>query len=55
MNDPNANEKNELIDQALQESVGGGTASLDLCDARCSVFGADVCNLTCGIKFKLSL
>jgi hypothetical protein len=47
------NEKNELIDQALQQAVGGGNAFLDLCGAKCSVFGVDVCKISCGISFSL--
>jgi hypothetical protein len=47
------NEKNELIDQALQQTVGGGSAHLDLCGQKCSVFGVDVCKISCGITFSL--
>lgn len=49
MNNPNQNEKNELIEQALQESVGGGAIRIDLCDLKCSIFSKDVCDFKCGV------
>jgi hypothetical protein len=48
-----SNEREEMIDQALQQSVGGGSAHLDLCGQKCSVFGVDVCKTSCGITFSL--
>lgn len=42
MNNPN--EKYEIIEQALQESVGGGLArDIDLCSVSCHVFSINVC------------
>ena len=44
-------EKNELIEQALQESVGGGTTvRIGLCDLHCSIFSVNVCDFTCGVR-----
>lgn len=41
----NTNEKYEIIEQALQASVGGGIIDIDLCGATCSIFSIDVCNV----------
>jgi hypothetical protein len=49
-NQDGANEKNELIEQALQESVSGGTIRIRLCDLHCSIFSVNVCDFTCGVK-----
>jgi hypothetical protein len=44
------NEKHELIEQALQESVGGGSIVIRLCNAHCHIFSVNVCDFTCEIK-----
>lgn len=46
-------EKQEIIDRALQESVGGGSeGSIDWCGISCSIFSMDVCNIDlCRISF----
>jgi hypothetical protein len=41
----NPNEKFEIIEQALQESVGGGMAPIDLCSISCHVFSINVCHI----------
>ena len=53
MNNPN--EKNELIEQALQESVSGGLArDIPLCSISCSIFSIDVCHVDlCKIKLPI--
>ncbi len=50
MNNPN--EKNEIIELALQESVSGGLAKdIPLCSINCSIFSIDVCRVDlCSIK-----
>jgi len=40
----NAKNKFEVIEQALQEAVGGGKP-IDLCGGTCSVFSWDVCDV----------
>jgi hypothetical protein len=50
MNNPNQAEKNELIEQALQESVGGGSITIHLCDLHCHIFSVNVCDFTCSVK-----
>jgi hypothetical protein len=46
MRNPGTNEKNELIEQALHESVSGGLR--DACGFSCYSFGFDVCEFeTC--------
>lgn len=40
MNNPN--EKQEIIDQALQEAVGGG---VNWCGFTCNFFSRDICNI----------
>ena len=35
------NEKQEIIEQALQEAVGGGR--INICSISCSIFSRDVC------------
>jgi hypothetical protein len=51
----NPNEKNELIDQALQESVSGGLArDIPLCSVSCSIFSIDVCHVDlCKIRLPI--
>ncbi len=46
-------EKQEIIDRALQESVGGGNeGSVDVCGINCSIFSMDVCRIDiCRISF----
>ncbi len=46
-------EKQEIIDRALQESVGGGNeGSVDVCGISCSIFSINVCNIDiCRISF----
>lgn len=53
MNNPN--EKHELIEQALQESVSGGLArDIPLCAITCSIFSIDVCRVDlCHIKLPI--
>jgi hypothetical protein len=47
-NNTNPSEKYEIIEQALQESVGGGR--INLCAITCHVFSIDVCRIdVCGI------
>lgn len=48
------NEKHEIIEQALQESVGGGMAAdIDLCSVSCHVFSINVCYVDlCSIGAK---
>jgi hypothetical protein len=50
MNNPN--EKNEIIELALQESVSGGLArSIDFCSVSCHVFSINVCYVDlCGVS-----
>jgi hypothetical protein len=49
MNNPN--EKNEIIEQALQESVSGGTIRIPLCSVSCHIFSINVCHVDlCEIK-----
>jgi hypothetical protein len=43
-------EKNELIEQALQESVGGGSIVIRLCELHCHIFSVNVCDFSCSIK-----
>ena len=45
MNQANSRNKFEVIEQALQEAVGGGTVPIDLCGGTCSVFSIDVCDI----------
>jgi hypothetical protein len=41
-------EKYELIEQALQESVGGGQR--DFCGIQCHIFSVNICNTDlCGL------
>lgn len=50
MNDINPSEKYEIIEQALQESVGGGRLP-DLCGLTCSIFSINVCDIDlCGFS-----
>lgn len=46
-------EKNEIIERALQEAVGGGLeVDIDLCQVSCSIFSINVCNIDlCSISF----
>jgi hypothetical protein len=39
----NPNEKYEIIEQALQESVGGG--AIPLCHISCHIFSINVCDI----------
>ena len=41
MNPNDKNEKNEIIEQALQEAVGGGRVNLS--SISCHIFSKDVC------------
>jgi hypothetical protein len=50
MNNPNQAEKNELIEQALQETVGGGSITIHLCDLHCHILSVNVCDFSCSIK-----
>ena len=52
MNNPT--EKNEIIEQALQESVTGGLAArIPLCSISCHIFSINVCYVDlCGIGAK---
>ncbi len=39
------NDKIEIIDRALLESVGGGVEPTDTCEIdRCSIFSIDICS-----------
>jgi hypothetical protein len=50
MNNTNPSEKYEIIEQALQESVGGGMIPVDVCGASCHIFSIDVCRIDiCGV------
>ena len=47
----NTNEKFEIIELALQESVGGGR--INLCAITCHVFSIDVCRVElCSIGYQ---
>jgi hypothetical protein len=49
----NTNEKYEIIEQALQASVGGGLIDINLCGATCSIFSIDICDVNfCEIVIK---
>jgi hypothetical protein len=50
----NPNEKNEIIEQALQESVSGGLATrIPLCSISCHIFSINVCYVDlCSIGTK---
>ena len=51
MNNPN--EKYEIIEQALQESVGGG-APVGLCHISCHILSINVCDVDiCHIPFTV--
>lgn len=52
MNNPT--EKNEIIEQALQESVSGGLAArIPLCSISCHIFSINVCYVDlCSIGTK---
>jgi hypothetical protein len=42
----NPNEKNEIIELALQETVSGGLfRDIDLCSVSCHVFSINVCHV----------
>jgi hypothetical protein len=43
MNNANPSEKYEIIELALQESVGGGMIPVDVCGISCHIFSMDVC------------
>ena len=43
MNNISPNEKYEIIEQALQESVGGG--AFPVCGFSCHLFSMDICNI----------
>ena len=45
MNGINPGEKYEIIEQALQESIGGGMVPVDVCGASCHIFSINVCNV----------
>lgn len=46
--------KFEIIEQALQEAVGGGVEPIDACAVTCSVFSMDVCNIDlCTVRPQL--
>lgn len=46
MNKVNPTEKSEIIEQALQESIGGGVYNdNDVCAVTCSIFSIDVCRI----------
>lgn len=49
-NNQEPNERNELIEEALLQSIGGGTIRIRLCDLHCSIFSINVCDFTCGVK-----
>ena len=49
----NTNEKYEIIEQALQASVGGGLIDIDLCSVTCGAFSLDFCDIDlCNIVIK---
>jgi hypothetical protein len=50
MENPNQAEKLELIEEALQQSVGGGSITIHLCDLHCHVLSVNVCDFSCSIK-----
>jgi hypothetical protein len=51
MNEINPNEKHELIEQALQEAVGGGTTIvITVCEAHCHILSMNVCDFSCGVR-----
>ena len=45
MTNNNPGDKYEIIERALQESVGGGLTPVDVCGASCHIFSLDVCNI----------
>jgi hypothetical protein len=50
MNDPNT-EKQEIVELALQEAIGGGR--VNLCGISCHIFSKDVCHVDlCGTSQK---
>jgi hypothetical protein len=45
--------KFEVIEQALQQAVGGGQVPIDLCGGTCSIFSIDVCDIDlCSIEIE---
>jgi hypothetical protein len=51
MNHPN--EKQEIIEQALHEAVGGGR--INLCSISCHIFSKDVCYVDlCGTEQQVA-
>lgn len=45
MNNMKSAGKFELIEQALQEAVGGGIPPIDLCGGSCHILSWDVCDV----------
>jgi len=50
MENPNQTEKLELIEEALQQSIGGGSITIHLCELHCHVLSVNVCDFSCSIK-----
>jgi hypothetical protein len=41
----NPTEKNEIIELALQESVGGGIDHINLCEVSCHILSYNICHI----------
>ena len=53
MTKTNSRNKFEVIEQALQQAVGGGQVPIDLCGGTCSIFSIDVCDIDlCSIDIE---
>jgi hypothetical protein len=48
------NEKHELVEQALQQSIGGGTTVIiKICELHCHILSANVCDFSCSVRIPL--
>jgi hypothetical protein len=53
MENPNQTERLELIEEALQQSIGGGSITIHLCDLHCHILSQNICDFTCGVRILI--